>query len=176
MRKIDINLATAKGRHFIISALATFASAIALIFSFYNIHEYSMNSSDIQEMAERVRALEEKLPRELDGPKGEKEPRALTRDIEIINSYVEKRIFSWTGFLSELEEALPSGVYLLQVSPDFGKSAVSIAGTARSMEDVFSTVSRMEARGFEKVVLTRHSEDKERLVIFNMSAQYGAGR
>lgn len=175
MHKIDINLVSKKEDSALITAaLAFFAVAIALASSFYNMNAYFKNASYIKHMSERVAALEGRLPQGDSSRAGNVDMKAMRRDIDFINAYVEKKVFSWTGLLTELEEILPARVYLLQVSPDFEKSNVNISGMASSMDDVLMTVKNMESGGFENAFLTRHSRDREKLIIFNISAQYRA--
>lgn len=174
MHRIEINLSTRKGEGIVHRALAVFAVFVAFILSAYNLNAYFDGIAHLRHMSELVERLEGRVPPETAFKLKGNNAKDIERNMEVINGYVEKKVFSWTGLLSELEENLPDRVYLLQVSPDFEKSVVNITGMAKSMDDVLMTVNRMESGNFGTVLLTRHSKNKDKSFVFNISAQYGA--
>ena len=127
VRRIDINLTTRKRNGSISSpAIAVFASIIAFVLTISNLNSYITNRAYIEVIFGRVKSLEEKLPREV-VLNSEQDIKVFKRQVDYINGFVEKKVFSWTGLLSELEEVLPNSVYLLQISPDFEQSSVTIS-------------------------------------------------
>ncbi|HBG46363.1 MAG TPA: hypothetical protein DDW94_05165 [Deltaproteobacteria bacterium] len=172
VRRIDINLTTRKRNGSISSpAIAVFASIIAFVLTISNLNSYITNRAYIEVIFGRVKSLEEKLPREV-VLNSEQDIKVFKRQVDYINGFVEKKVFSWTGLLSELEEVLPNSVYLLQISPDFEQSSVTISGSARNFDDILKAIDKMESGRFKKVILLNHSQKGNGPLIFNISAQY----
>lgn len=171
MQRIDINLVPVrKDGGLTMLAIAAAMAAVAIALSAYSLNAYSINMGAIERAQGRIAALGG-APQD-----GVQDHKALKRDAEVVNGYVDKKVFSWTGLLTALEETLPPGVRLLQVSPEFGRSAVRISGAAQGMDDVLKAVEAMGRGRFEEVFLTRHSKDKGGAVFFSITARYRGGR
>lgn len=83
--------------------------------------------------------------------------------IAFANLLSEKRAFSWTRLLSELEETVPVNVSIGSVKLDFQQSNVVVDGLARSLQDVNVFVQTLQShRAFQKVVLAKHEVHKGR--------------
>jgi hypothetical protein len=83
--------------------------------------------------------------------------------IAFANLLSEKRAFSWTRLLSELEEAVPANVSIGSVKLDFQQSNIVVDGLARSLQDVNIFVQTLQShRAFQKAVLAKHEVHKGR--------------
>ena len=83
--------------------------------------------------------------------------------IAFANLLSEKRAFSWTRLLSELEETVPANVSIGSVKLDFQQSNIAVDGLARSLQDVNVFVQTLQThRAFQKAVLAKHEMHKGR--------------
>jgi hypothetical protein len=83
--------------------------------------------------------------------------------IAFANLLSEKRAFSWTRLLSELEETVPANVSIGSVKLDFQQSNIVVDGLARSLQDVNLFVQTLQThRAFQNAVLAKHEVHKGR--------------
>lgn len=83
--------------------------------------------------------------------------------IAFANLLSEKRAFSWTRLLSELEETVPANVSIGSVRLNFQQSSIAVNGLAKSLQDVNVFVQTLQShRAFQKAVLARHDVRKGR--------------
>ena len=83
--------------------------------------------------------------------------------IAFANLLAEKRAFSWTRLLSELEETVPPNVSIGSVKLDFQQSTIVVDGLARSLQDVNVFVQSLQThRAFQRAVLAKHEVHKGR--------------
>ncbi len=87
-----------------------------------------------------------------------KEMKHFRSRVDLYNQMIEGANFSWTRLLFELERAIPANVTLGEIQPDFGKSGVTLLGTAKTMEDILRCVERLKERdSFQQVYLLNHT-------------------
>lgn len=97
----------------------------------------------------------------------------LPTEVTFVNRLVEKRAFSWTRFLSELESAVPAGVGVGSVKLDPAGSVVHLSGTAGSFEAVTSFVGSLEEHpSFHEPVLQQHRDREDGQVEFTVTLFY----
>ncbi len=83
--------------------------------------------------------------------------------IAFANLLSEKRAFSWTRLLSELEETVPANVSIGSVKLDFQQSNIVVDGLARNLQDVNVFVQTLQQHhAFQKAVLAKHEVHKGR--------------
>jgi len=83
--------------------------------------------------------------------------------IAFANLLSEKRAFSWTRLLSDLEETVPANVSIGSVKLDFQQSNIVVDGMARNLQDVNVFVQALQThRAFQKAVLAKHEIHKGR--------------
>lgn len=82
--------------------------------------------------------------------------------IAFANQLTEKRSFSWTRLLSELEETVPAQVSVGSVKLDFHQSRIMLDGVAASLQDVNAFVHALQHhQAFHGAVLVKHEERKK---------------
>lgn len=69
---------------------------------------------------------------------------ALVREVGFSNQLLEKRAFSWTRFLSHLEEAVPARVSVSAVALNFNDSTITLNGSALTLKDMTALVNGLE--------------------------------
>lgn len=87
----------------------------------------------------------------------------IREQVAFANQLSEKRSFSWTKLLSDLEATLPPHVALVNIKLDFQESAIVLEGTALRLQDVNTFITQLHAhRAFRHAVLDRHEARHER--------------
>jgi hypothetical protein len=99
--------------------------------------------------------------------------RHLPTEVALANQLLEKRLFSWTKFLTGLEQALPPRLALNSVRLDIGGTTVRLSGTAMGLEDITAfTVGLQDHPLFKDPVLAQHRVGTNGLVEFDVTLQY----
>ena len=81
----------------------------------------------------------------------------LGREVAFANQLLEKRAFSWTRFLTELEDGVPPHISISSVTLSFKDSTITLNGTALTLKDVTTLVNNLENhQAFHDVVLSQH--------------------
>lgn len=94
-------------------------------------------------------------------------------EVGLANQLLEKRTFSWTKFLTELEQATPPRIALTSVRLDQAGTLVRLMGTAVSLEDITTfTAGLQDHAAFKDPVLAQHRVGPNGLVEFDVTLQY----
>ncbi|HEU5408757.1 MAG TPA: PilN domain-containing protein [Nitrospira sp.] len=97
----------------------------------------------------------------------------LPLEVELANQLLKKRTFSWTKFLTELEQAIPSRLVLSSVRLDQAGTMVRLTGTAMNLEDITAfTIGLRDHATFKDPVLAQHRVGPNGLVEFDVTLQY----
>lgn len=97
----------------------------------------------------------------------------LPSEVELANQLLKKRTFSWTQFLTELEQAIPSRLALSSVRLDQTGTLIRLAGTATSLDDITAfTVGLQNQSNFKNPILAQHRVGPTGLVEFDVTLQY----
>ena len=97
----------------------------------------------------------------------------LPSEVELANQLLGKRTFSWTQFLTELEQAIPPRLALSSVRLDQAGRMVRLTGTAVSLEDITTfTVGLQDHATFKDPILAQHRVGPNGLVEFDVTVQY----
>lgn len=160
--------------------LAVGGLCLNLLLGLGNFYLYRSTQADLRISEERleryqkaVREREESLaalPHRL----SPSELKRIQSRVDLYNGIIVGATFSWTGLLFELERSVPANIILKEIQPDFGKSAVTLSGTAKSMEDILRCVERLKERdAFYQVYLLDHAVKEGRTdVQFTISLRY----
>lgn len=97
----------------------------------------------------------------------------LPNEVALANQLLEKRAFSWTKFLSGLEQAIPPRLALSSVRLETGGTSVHLTGSAMSLEDITAfTVGLQDHPTFKDPVLAQHRVGTNGLVEFDVTLRY----
>lgn len=97
----------------------------------------------------------------------------LPTEVAFANQLLAKRMFSWTKFLTGLEQAIPPRVALTSVRLDAGGTVVHMTGAAVSLEDITAfTVGLQGHPSFKDPVLAQHRSGASGLVEFDVTLRY----
>jgi hypothetical protein len=97
----------------------------------------------------------------------------LPKEVAFANQLIAKRGFSWTRFLSELEQSIPPRIAVNSIRLDPTNSVVHLTGSALNLEDVTAlTVMFQDHARFKDPVLGQHRDVGNGLVEFDLSLRY----
>jgi hypothetical protein len=97
----------------------------------------------------------------------------LPAEVAFANQLLAKRMFSWTKFLTGLEQAIPPRVALTSVRLDAGGTVVHMTGAAVSLEDITAFTVGLEGHpSFKDPVLAQHRSGSSGLVEFDVTLRY----
>jgi Tfp pilus assembly protein PilN len=130
----------------------------------------------IQVGLERVREQDQQLLAEAKQEEIDLSEPSLQRlpvEVGLANQLLAKRNFSWTRFLSGLEDVIPPRVAIESVRLDPGSAVIHLTGSAVSLEDVTAlTVKLQDHPTFRDPVLGQHRMGSTGLVEFDLMLRY----
>jgi hypothetical protein len=86
--------------------------------------------------------------------------KTLRKEVAFANDLIFRKTFSWTEFLSDLEERVPADVAVSRIQPSFATGMVLIGGTARSLKDLTRLIIQLQSDPtFEDVFLLDQKVD-----------------
>lgn len=99
--------------------------------------------------------------------------RRLPAEVALANQLLAKRNFSWTHFLSGLEEAIPPRVSITGVRLDPASAVIHMTGAAATVEDVTALTLKLQSHPvFHDPVLGQHHLGIDGLVEFDLKLKY----
>ena len=155
------------------------ASALLMIGIIWNVGQSVLGYQEARTIAaelDRVRQQDSLLVAEARQESIDLSEAALQRlpaEVALANQLLEKRTFSWTKFLSGLEQAIPPRLALSSVRLDAGGTTVHLTGTAVTLEDITAfTVGLQDHPTFKDPVLAQHRVGASGLVEFDVTLRY----
>src|SRR5262245_37002005 len=144
-------------------------SAAESLFAFRDLHE-------IQARLDQARLHDQQLISEARAEGidlSEAALRQLPAEVALANQLLAKRNFSWTQFLSGLEEAIPARVSIKGVRLDPASAVIHMTGAAVSVEDVTALALKLQSHPvFHDPVLGQHHIGGDGLVEFDLKLKY----
>jgi Tfp pilus assembly protein PilN len=107
----------------------------------------------------------------------QKELEVVARAAREANSIIDRRAFSWTELLTQLEATLPDDVRITTVQPRLDQNVfkVGIVAEARQAEDVAAFIEALEKTGaFRNVVPLEQQTDEGGLIQVAIEGEYHA--
>jgi hypothetical protein len=99
--------------------------------------------------------------------------RQLPGEVALANQLLTKRNFSWTQFLSGLEEAIPARVSIKSVRLDPASAVIHMTGAAVTVEDVTGFTLKLQSHPvFHDPVLGQHHLGGDGMVEFDLMLKY----
>jgi hypothetical protein len=142
------------------------------------IHTENVWSSrhEMQARLDHVRELDQDLLVRMRQEGLDLSPSSLQRlpaEIRLANRLLGKRNFSWTQFLSGLEDAIPQHVSIRSIRLDSAGAMIHLTGAAMTVEDVTTLALKLQDHPvFRDPVLGQHHTGVDGLVEFDLSLKY----
>ena len=179
-RYFQISLATRFRWYLVPLQLALMIGCLGLcVVIIWNVVQTVLGYQEVWRMSaelERVRQQDQQLVAEAAGEGidlSEGAMKQLPAEVALANQLLEKRTFSWTAFLTGLEQALPPRLALSSVRLESGGSLVHLTGAATSLEDLTAfTVGLQDHPKFKDPVLAQHRVMPSGLVEFDITVRY----
>lgn len=95
--------------------------------------------------------------------------------IDLVNSIILKKTFSWTKLFSELEAALPGPSFIVALTPGItaeGAVALRLRVTSRDLDDVRALIDNLNARGFKNIQVFADTRADDSRIITEISLTY----
>jgi Tfp pilus assembly protein PilN len=134
---------------------------------------------DLQEIQARVDQAREQNQELIDEARkegidlSEAALRQLPSEVALANQLLAKRNFSWTQFLSGLEEAIPPRVSIKSVRLESASAVIHLTGAAVTVEDVTALTLKLQSHPvFHDPVLGQHHLGGDGLVEFDLKLKY----
>lgn len=128
----------------------------------WHIHALEEESVRYAAAADRTASLNRRFTAELEQERltrSAQEITAIQQEVLFINQLAEKRGFSWTQLLHDLEEALPAGTSITTIQRDAQRSTITIGGRATGMTVLNTLMAALQSRpAFRLPVLHHHKE------------------
>jgi Tfp pilus assembly protein PilN len=178
---LNLNLATRPRRNRRLYAglcrgLAALLVVLAALAAFV-VLKFGGESARLRTSIAEARKIEEEAKRE---------DKRLTADIraeerlsrvrvDLVNSIILKKTFSWTRLFSELEAALPGPSYITLLTPNFteqGSVALRLRVMSRNLDDVRALIDNLNVRGFKNIQVFRDTRADDGRVITEISLTY----
>lgn len=155
------------------------ACAVLLLGILWSLGQTMLGYQEARTIAaelDRVRHLDAQLVAEAQQEGIDLSEGALERlsvEVDLANQLLKKRTFSWTKFLTGLEQAIPARLALSSVRLEAGGTVVHLTGTAMSLEDITAfTVGLEDHPTFKDPVLAQHRAEANGLVAFDVTLRY----
>ena len=181
MRQVT-NLATrpfynVRAVHALIGALAvlvigfTLVNAVQLVRLTASQRTLGARAAEAEREAERLRGEAARIRTQIN----QKELEAVASAAREANSIIDRRAFSWTALLTQLEATLPEDVRITTVQPRLDKDVfkIGIIAEARQAEDVAAFIEALEKTGaFRNVVPLEQQTDEQGLIQVALEGEY----
>lgn len=105
----------------------------------------------------------------------QKEEKTTTARVNLVNSIILRKSFSWTALFSELEAALPASSYFTALNPEFkGERALGVRFriVSNGLDDLIALINNLSERGFKGIQVSGESRSVEGRLITEISLTY----
>ncbi len=136
----------------------------------------SVDTKEVQTALQRVQDQDERVLSEARRQGIDLSDAGLQRlpgEVALANQLIEKRSFSWTHFLTELERAIPPRMAINSIRLAPNNALIHLTGSAVSLEDITAfTVTVQNHPAFSDPVLGQHRDAGNGMVEFDVTVQY----
>ncbi len=98
--------------------------------------------------------------------------------VDLVNSIILKKSFSWLDFLADLEDALPDSSYIVSLAPAFTEGSrlqLRLRVVSAGVDDLVKLIENLRALKFNDIRLESEAEDATGFLISNISLSYEIG-
>ncbi len=179
--RFDINLATSPRRNkrlylFLLGALGTALGIVVILgltlFAVYKTKGSAIKTSlaELDDSTRLVQREDAKYTKDsLDAAKN------YQARINLVNTLIIRKAFSWIEVFSLLEESLPETSYILSLNPALTGDArvkLSLKVASPSIEELFRFYKNLKAQGFQKITITSESRKEDNALISEINFDY----
>lgn len=180
-RRINLNLATHPLRnrklfYFIASSLGLIFLLVSLlagsIYFSYKSKFKKIDSSimEIDQSIRKIQRMERQYTTRIENTA--KEHKGM---IDLINSLIFRKSFSWIDFLSCLEDSLPDSSYIVSLAPtltDDLKMNVRLGVVSQSLDDLLKLINNLETLKFKQIKVLNEARNDQGSLRSEISLTY----
>lgn len=162
--------------------LAMVVMAVVIGIDLMRLDEMKENKAAFDARIDRVMNEQRELQEEI-GKMGRRVSddaiKAMQNEIQLINQLLRQKSFSWTAFLSDLEDRVPAKLSVARIQPDFNTGQVILGGSAPSLKEVTELIGRLQNPPFEEAFLMQQEaieKEGKKEVNFSIRFKYNARR
>lgn len=179
--RLSLNLAShpLRNRRFFYSILSLLVVALLLI-SFFAGKIFVEYKAKAQETRASVKRTDKLIK---DAQRDEEDFSAKIEDaiinckgkVDLINSIILGKSFSWIEFLSDLENSLPDSSYIVSMAPTLAKDSkvqLSFKVVYSSVDDLLELYNNLKALKFNQIRIISEAENERGLLLSEISLNY----
>ena len=149
---------------------------ILIVLDFLQAKAIRAQAWEAEQAVARVRDQDSRLRAQAQAEGADLSDAALQRlpqEVAFANQVIAKRVFSWTRFLTDLEETVPPRLSVHSIQLDFKNSVITISGAALTLKDLTTFIIGLEDhRAFQDAVLGHHRTLENGWVEFGLTVRY----
>jgi hypothetical protein len=179
--RLHLNLASQPGRNrrLFRTAVGFLAALIAVFFLLagsawwnYGVKKRALHdeTEETERLIHEARSEESRLAIQIQNAE-----KALGTKVEIINSIILRKMFSWTGLFADLEAALPDSSFVNSLTPNFADDSTLVLrfqAVSRDLDDLVRLVNNLTAGNFRGIQITSESRDLLGRILTEISLTY----
>jgi len=180
-RRVRLNLATqpVRNRRFFFLA-ASLTAALTLSLSVWGgslFFKYRGRASEIgREVGEMDRQIQSAETKKIEFQSRIDElEKTHRRTVDLLNSLIYRKSFSWTDFLSGLEESLPSSCYIVSLTPTVlgdTKIELRVRFAHPNVDELIRWINNLKSEGFDSINIRSERRGDQGNLLTEMSVIY----
>jgi len=95
--------------------------------------------------------------------------------VEVVNSIILKKSFSWIEFFSDLEKSLPDSSYIISLAPSLtekSKMLLNLRVASSNVDDLLKLIDNLTALKFGEIKILAETQNDRGLLISEISLSY----
>jgi len=181
MKKIGLNLATSPLRNrrlfFFLAGCVSLGLLISALFAGIFFLRFNLEKRTIKATLKKVEETtlaDQKEAKRLSA-RNKEAAKKDTKKIDLINSIILKKSFSWTEFLSKLEDCLPDSSYILSLAPtlvDGSSVQFRFKVVSQSLDDLLKLINNLQAQKFSSPRVESEERNERGQLTSEISVSY----
>ena len=160
--------------------LMFFLGALFLLVSFYAGKTFIEYHSKAQQTRASIRKTERMISATQRDEKRlarrvEEVAKSRKNRVEVVNSIILKKSFSWIEFFSDLEESLPDSSYIISLAPSLtekSKMLLNLRVASSNVDDLLKLIDNLDALKFGEIKILAETQNDRGLLISEISLSY----
>ncbi len=179
--RVDLNLATYPSRNrrffYLLFGILSILIVVFLAIGAYTFWTYSAKNKNFRERSAQVERMihetnrdEIRLTTQI-----QEATKTYQRKVDLLNTLILKKSFSWINFLSALEGALPSSCYIESLAPTLienGKMEVRLKVAAPNLDELLKLSRNLYEKNFTGIRIISESINEAGLLIGEITLIY----
>ncbi len=148
---------------------------IAASVVYLTIVQVNLNQAEVSRYKASIARLNLEIEKQLSSDQGKQllDLKKLDKKVKMANELILKKSFSWTGFLNDLEKAIPPDISIKKIEPRFLDHSVNLSGESLTLKDLTRLILSLEEKPeFSNVFLLDQKVAKDNRIDFLLHLNY----